>query len=72
MRNRLLCAALLLLITSIVEAGNRHEPPHYRIEKLAGIGGFPTEINRHGAITGQGFIPPNGSELFPTCGRASA
>ena len=64
MRDRLLCAALLLLITSIVEAGNRHEPPRYRIEKLQGIEGFPTEINSQGAITGQGGTPPS-SESFP-------
>jgi probable HAF family extracellular repeat protein len=64
MRNRVLCAALLLLITGIVQAGGPHEPRQYRIEKLEGIGGFPTEINRHGAITGQGFALPQGP-VFP-------
>ena len=54
MRDRLLCAALLMLITSIGEADNRHEPPRYRIEKLQGIGGLARDINRHGDITGQG------------------
>ena len=60
MRDQLFCAALLLLITCIVEAGNRHEPPQYRIEQLEGIGGFATDINRHGAITGEGFPKPSG------------
>lgn len=64
MRDRAFCAALLL-IASVVEAGDRHDPPRYRIEKLEGINGFPTDINRHGAITGQGFSLSNPSESFP-------
>jgi uncharacterized membrane protein len=60
MRNLVLFPALLLLFTSIVEARNRHEPPQYRIEQLEGIGGFATDINRHGAITGEGFPKPSG------------
>jgi uncharacterized membrane protein len=63
MRDQLFCAALLLLITCIVEAGNRHEPPQYRIEQLEGIGGFATDINRHGAITGEGFPKPSGPTI---------
>lgn len=65
MCDRLLCAALLLVLASGAEAGNRHEPPRYRLERLEGIGGFPTEINRHGTITGQGFIPPTGPFNVP-------
>jgi probable HAF family extracellular repeat protein len=63
-RGGLLCAALLLLSTTIVEADNRHEPPRYRIEKLQGIEGIPTKIDSQGAITGQGVTPPS-SESFP-------
>jgi uncharacterized membrane protein len=65
MRNQLVCAALLLVIASIAEADNRHEPPQYRIEKLEGIAGFPVEINRHGTITGQGSVIPNGPFNVP-------